>query len=194
MTPNINAVLRVGDGRGFVVEHNYQRYVITAAHCLTRPLQITRAIDEENEAGVLPPPMPAMHTEEKTYANLLGPRGGDATVWAELMFADPVADIAVLGSPDRQERHKEAVAFNDLVNEVEPFMVATLPPGPIIERSRLRGFVDVPARLLSLVGEWIACRIECFTVDYGSKTGLSRPVCRARQSWMKWAGQLASSV
>jgi hypothetical protein len=56
-------------------------------------------VDEENECGVLPPPMPAMDTPEKTYPNLLAPLGADATVWAELLFADPVADIAVLGSP-----------------------------------------------------------------------------------------------
>ena len=61
MIPNItNAVIRVGDGRGFIVEHDGHRYVITASHCLTRPLEVRRAIDEENEHAVLPPPMPAM--------------------------------------------------------------------------------------------------------------------------------------
>lgn len=28
------AVVRVGDGRGFVVEHRHQRFILTAAHCL----------------------------------------------------------------------------------------------------------------------------------------------------------------
>ena len=28
------AVLRVGDGRGFVVEHRRQQFILTAAHCL----------------------------------------------------------------------------------------------------------------------------------------------------------------
>lgn len=30
------AVIRVGDGRGFMVERQRQRFVLTAAHCLPR--------------------------------------------------------------------------------------------------------------------------------------------------------------
>ena len=36
-------------------------------------------------------------------------------VWAECLFADPVADIAVLGVPDEQYLSSEAAAFEALV-------------------------------------------------------------------------------
>jgi hypothetical protein len=80
------AVIRVGDGRGFVVERARQRLVLTAAHCLPH----------------LPPANPMSHTEERTYEALLGPLGAEPTVWAECLFADPVADIAILDGPDNQ--------------------------------------------------------------------------------------------
>jgi hypothetical protein len=55
----MSAVLKVGEGRGFVVKR--RRYkdciVITAAHCLP----------------VLPPPHPCAYLEEITYRRLLGP-------------------------------------------------------------------------------------------------------------------------
>jgi hypothetical protein len=67
-----NVLLHVGDGRRFVVDER----VITAAHCL--PHQ--------------PPAHGALGLEERTYQNLLGPLG-ERTVWAELLFADPIADL-----------------------------------------------------------------------------------------------------
>ena len=70
-------------GRGFVVELESGMVVITAAHCLPS----------------LPPPHPFSHTEERTYANFIGPLGTEPTVWAECLFVDPVADIAVLAHP-----------------------------------------------------------------------------------------------
>ena len=56
------AVLKVGDGRGFVVEAGSDRYIITAAHCLP----------------FFPPCMSFSHTHEKTYEKLIGPLGQDA--------------------------------------------------------------------------------------------------------------------
>jgi hypothetical protein len=80
------AVIRVGDGRGFVVGTDRERFVITAAHCLPR----------------LPPSLSFSFIEERTYAKLLGPIGRKRTpVWAECCFVDPIADLAVLWSPDR---------------------------------------------------------------------------------------------
>src|SRR6266850_1656361 len=91
MRPNhllLSGVLRVGEGRGFLVKR--RRYhdciVITAAHCLPD----------------LPPPHPLAYLEELTYRRLLGPLGTEPTVWAHILFVDPVADIAVLGAPDGQ--------------------------------------------------------------------------------------------
>ena len=82
------AVVRVGDGRGFVSEclnwHGRpERIVITAAHCLPK----------------LPPCHLTSLYNDRTY-KLLGPLGGDLTAWAYCLFADPTVDIAVLGFPD----------------------------------------------------------------------------------------------
>jgi hypothetical protein len=94
------AVLRVGDGRGFVVERrgylgHPERIVITAAHCLPRlPPPYEHLLQ-------LPTPHPARYLEEETYPRILGPLGRKKlTVWAACLFADPIADIAVLGQPD----------------------------------------------------------------------------------------------
>ena len=70
-----DAILKVGDGRGFVVTlHRHpggeERIVITAAHCLPK----------------LPRPHPARYIEEETYARLLGPLGGKRAVWARCLF------------------------------------------------------------------------------------------------------------
>ena len=82
------AVLRVGQGRGFVVERlvenikgnaHAERIVITAAHCLLR----------------LPKPFFGQTTDRVTYQNLLGPleRKG-RTISTELLFADVMNDVA----------------------------------------------------------------------------------------------------
>ena len=57
--------------------------LITAPHCLPH----------------MPPPHPWAFLEEKTYQRLLGPLGGERSVWAECLFVDPVGDIAVLTGP-----------------------------------------------------------------------------------------------
>ena len=80
----LQSVVRVGDGRGFVVELKLGTVVVAAAHCLP----------------ILPPAHSASYLEERTYQALLGPLGTQPTVWAECRFVDPVADIAVLGPPD----------------------------------------------------------------------------------------------
>src|SRR5262245_37917937 len=84
----IRSVVKVSGGRGFIIENGHERLVVTAAHCLPH----------------FPPPLAITTTEERTYRNLLGPLdASEPAVWAELLFADPVGDIAVLGSPDNQE-------------------------------------------------------------------------------------------
>jgi hypothetical protein len=94
------AVVTVGDGRGFVVQGKWDRYVLTAAHCLPS----------------FPPCHPHSYLEERVYANLLGPLGGERSVWAECLFVDPVADIAMISAPDNQELPDEADAFEALVS------------------------------------------------------------------------------
>ncbi len=126
------AVIAVGGGRGFVVEARYSRAVITAAHCLPN----------------LPPAFPAPNLDEITYRELLGPLGGDLSVWAECLFVDPIGDIAVLQGPDNQECHEEAGQYEDLTENLSK----CVPVGP--PESKSRGW------LLSLENTLLPCKIE----------------------------------
>jgi hypothetical protein len=146
------AVLRVGDGRGFVVERRVdlgvEPIIITAAHCLPRlppPYEHLLA---------LPAPHLARYLGEETYERLLGPSGAEPTVWATCLFVDPIADIAVLGQPDNQALSRQADAYDRLVKAMEPMAVADAPA---------QGVELVPggaaARVLSLGGEWIEGRV-----------------------------------
>jgi len=141
-------------GRGFVVEIGRQRLIITAAHCLP----------------ALPPAHPGSYLEELTYQALLGPLGATPTVWAECLFADPVADIAVLGAPDNQELSAEADAYEAMVADVTPLVIADAPKRrrkrvQLPYGGRFGGpfWVDTPgrcsARLLSLDGKWLDCTV-----------------------------------
>jgi hypothetical protein len=71
--------VRVGDGRGFVVEERRglclypKRFVITAAHCL--PLDTL-------ESGAFLDPVPPM------FPDLLSKLDGNALVWAQCLFID----------------------------------------------------------------------------------------------------------
>jgi hypothetical protein len=114
-------VLKVGAGRGFVIEHRVKvpplklrlrqqprgvlfakyRLVVTAAHCLPHL-----------------PPVPPAYNYERTYKDLLGNlHGPNRKVWAECLFADPVGDIAVLGGPSTLELSDEADAYDALADE-----------------------------------------------------------------------------
>jgi hypothetical protein len=123
-----SAVLSVGDGRGFCVKAQGERIVVTAAHCL--------------------PSFPPCHLQERTYPKLLAPLGSEPTVWAECLFADPIADIAVLGSPDSQGLFEQAENYEALVESVTPLKIADCPP----EKGR--------AWLLSLDKKWVECAVE----------------------------------
>lgn len=133
------AVLTVGGGRGFVVEvlrrnpwfQVPERVIITAAHCLPH----------------LPPSHGASSYWERTYANLIGPLGKKPTIWVECYFADPVADLAVLGMPDNQQLPDEADAYEELVEAAVPLRFADIVPGH-------------PARLLALNGRWFPCDVS----------------------------------
>ncbi len=138
-------VIQVGDGRGFVIATREGRYVVTAAHCLPN----------------LPPADPAAHTEERTYRDFLGPLDGRRDVWAECVFANPVADLALLCEPDNQALVDRAAAYRQLTEAATPFTLGRLQ----FPRPR-RGLPFDPAssdaRMLSLDGEWFACRITSF--------------------------------
>ena len=138
------AVVRVGDGRGFIVENKQTRLVITAADCLP--------IDDRGYLK-LPPALPAMDLNEKTYPKLLGPLGAEPAVWCEYLFVNPVADIAVLSNPDDQELYDEARAYDELVDSVKPLAITDAP--------KMRGYKPgkAAAYLLLLDGEWRKCTV-----------------------------------
>jgi hypothetical protein len=138
--PPSTAVIRVGEGRGFVVVDAERRarsrfsedfVVITAAHCLPR----------------FPPRASISDYTERTYKALLGPIGQDPTVWAECLFLDPISDIAVLGPPNAQ----------DLCDQCDAFVA-------LLEASGSLPIDDAPtsgsAWLLSLRGEWFRCNVQ----------------------------------
>jgi hypothetical protein len=147
-------------GRGFVVERRQglrrQRFILTAAHCLPS----------------LPPAHPMSYTEERTYEALLAPLGATPTVWAECQFADPVADIAILSGPDSQALFDQAEAYEEFLANKVPFVIGDAPKegrervvlphgGGLFGGSftiKTEGLGS--ARLLSLDGRWIECRVE----------------------------------
>jgi hypothetical protein len=125
------AVVRVGDGRGFIVEGERSRLVITAAHCL--PL--------------FPPCATFSHVEERTYRDLLGSLGDEPSIWAECLFVDPISDLAVLGPPDNQELYEQAETYEGLMQAS-----AILPMADPPQVST--------AWLLSLDGQWFQCEVQ----------------------------------
>ncbi len=157
-----DAVVKVGAaGRGFVVEHGRKRLIITAAHC--------PPADADGRSSC-PPPHPFSHIHDRTYPELLGLLGAEPTVWAECLFVNPVADIAVLGAPDFQAMAEESKAYDALVAEATPFAIADAPK---MGRERVRlpyggpfgGTISVDtdgegsARVLSLDGQWLECTV-----------------------------------
>ena len=150
--PTSNAVIKVGGGRGFVIEVDRWRYVVTAAHCLPD----------------MPPAHAASHPSERTFPDLLGPLRGPWTVWAECVFCDPVADLALLATPDSNELSAESDAYDTLVEaeNVVPFAIGTL--AFVRKTHRLRDgstFEDLPeaesaAQMLALDGRWFSCRVK----------------------------------
>jgi hypothetical protein len=146
----MSAIVRVGNGRGFVVTcQGYlgkeERVIITAAHCLPH----------------LPPCHPGRFLHEYTYQRLLGPLGGKRTVWAECLFVDAMADIAVLGSPDNQELSDQAEAYDQLVDGMKPLAVADAPAQGSEQLTFGEHQVsnptpgEGPARVFSLKGRWL---------------------------------------
>jgi hypothetical protein len=166
-------MLSVNGGRGFVIEENDERLVITAAHCLTAPVTVRGKL--ANKGTTLPPAHGGSDPEERTYPRLLGPLGGKQSVLAECVFVDPVADLAVLGPVDRQELPDDAMAYENLVEALDPVPLGSLtfryrrhPPSILTVNGRKvkdKGFVEpMPtaesvACLPALNGHWFRCRV-----------------------------------
>jgi hypothetical protein len=76
------------------VEIGTHRFVVTAGHCLP----------------YLPPCHAAATPSERTYDSLLTKIGAEPTVGAGCVFADPVADLALLCTPDNRGLSEKAEA------------------------------------------------------------------------------------
>ena len=120
---NTNGVVRVGNGRGFVMEHRVyfdfgdgrdyrklrRKVVVTASHCLPHAPKVFSGVDYQLA----------------TYPKLLGSLREEPSVWTQCLFFDPVADVAVLGEPDDQDLSDEWDGYYALVRGRKPFATAT---------------------------------------------------------------------
>jgi hypothetical protein len=129
---SIQSVVKVGEGRGFVVGgRDGEKYVVTAAHCLPG----------------LPPAGSASDTKERTYGALVVPLGTtEPEIWVECLFADPVSDIAVLGKPDGQVFFDECEAYEKFMEHTAALQFRPVEDGE-------------EAWLLALDGKhWFGCK------------------------------------
>jgi hypothetical protein len=157
----VGSVVRVGDGRGFVVADGDERimdggkgYIVTAAHCLP----------------FVPPAHLARYLSEGTFRDLVGPLGAEPDVTVECVFVDPVADLAVLGAPDNQAMSDECDRYEGFLSALPPFDIAAPPPRrrlrmPALDKDeppawRRLGDVVFPGRVLSLDRQWVDCKIR----------------------------------
>jgi hypothetical protein len=118
-----NGVVRVGNGRGFVMERRVyfnfgdgnghrklrRKVVVTASHCLPHAPAVVSGADYQ----------------VATYPKLLAPFGEEPSIWTQCLFFDSVADVAVLGEPDNQELPDEWDAYHALTQGRKPFSTAT---------------------------------------------------------------------
>ena len=128
------AVVAVGKGgRGFVIETQSNRFVITAAHCL--------------------PDLPTPHpwASDTRVFRLLAPLGEKRKIVTECLFVDPVSDIAVLGSPDNQKLSNEADAYEALIKTTAALPIGCLAP---------KMFAELAGWILSLDGKWLRCVVS----------------------------------
>ena len=127
-------VIQVGEGRGFVVQGNAERYVITAANRL--------------------PGLPELGVK-KTYRSLLAPLGDVPSVWALCEFVGLISDIAILCAPDRNcapDKHtytEEHDRYRELVDAARPIGVA-----------ETAAYTDQAAWVLSLDDIWTERKVH----------------------------------
>jgi hypothetical protein len=156
-------VLKVDGGRGFIVEYRLpippdsriefgpqkyipKRLVVTAAHCLPN----------------LPPAHSCPSLSDKTYPLLGNLDGSKSGVYAECLYVNPVADIAVLGCPDEQERGYDPDLYHELTDDAPVLQIANARSGP--------GWV------LSIERRWVPTTLELCWSFYGSSLSIDPTV------------------
>ena len=92
--------------------------------------------------------MRTRYLHESTYHLLIGLLGAKPSITASRYFADPVADITVLGAPDNQSLGDECGQYDAFVEALPPIDVAPRAAFPSVE-------VAFPAHLLSLDRAWL---------------------------------------
>jgi hypothetical protein len=149
------AVVRVEDGRGFVMEiseANPRKEKVLYEGKMTRPRPvITRRVIVT--AAHLLPNLPPAHgdprPEDKIYP-VVGPLDCETpSIKTECLFANPVADLAILGEADVEvyEEGENEDAFLDLVEEAIALSLTRL-------TNPLSGW------LLSLDNQWAPCTLK----------------------------------
>ncbi|UPT87978.1 serine protease [Bradyrhizobium barranii subsp. apii] len=129
----MNAVVQVGGGgRGFIVRAGIDRFVVTAAHCVPRE-------------GI-PTPHLSNDASDLTFENIIGPLGGEPTIWGELCVYGLTDDIAAFCEPavgDLEDEYAQYVAFTDAA--------------ALVIGDRPDVGTETAAFVLSLDGAWQRC-------------------------------------
>lgn len=145
---NTKAVVRVGDGRGFVIAGKQSRFVITARHCLRD----------------FPVSQPGYDAGKNTCSNLLGALGTAKTVAARCVFADSINDLAILGPPCFGLFPEGYRRFVELTERMFPF---------VIEAPQTACF---SCFALSSEQRWFGARAQVDVTEDGSAVWLFRPM------------------
>jgi hypothetical protein len=112
------AVVRVGDGRGFIAGAGYSRYIITAAHCLP---ERARHLD----------PNLGNSTSELLVRDLIGSlEQHERTIWAEICGLSLTDDFAIFREPDNQELGDEADRYGQFTDRA---VLAVAPSPAVVE-------------------------------------------------------------
>jgi hypothetical protein len=160
--PDPNCVVKVGDGRGFVVLHRVRVPPCTSpATTVTVNGKTERIPTRRFPAAVIEkrlivtathclphkprPGHAALDEFELIYKDLLATLDGEKRdVWASCRFVDPVSDVAILGCPDELPDRAEAY---EALTEGAPYLQIGRPQSGT-------GWV------LTLGGRWICSKIE----------------------------------
>ena len=148
-------VLKVDGGLGFIIEYRFpipsklrtgygpqkyirRRLVITAAHNLPD----------------WPPEHACPSSWDKTFRLLGKLHSNKSDVYAECLYVNPVADIAVLGCPDEQEPNYDPDLYHELTDDA-----------PVLQIGKPR---SGPGWVLSIDGRWVRTTLDVRCDVYGT--------------------------